>query len=270
MVKQVTKNNLPWALISGGSRGIGYGIALALARRNYNLVLIARNAEDLNNAKTKLESLYPVQIEVLALDLGQEESAAKIGAWCIEKELPLKFLCNVTGLGGAAEYLSVPLKDSLQMLKLNTEPAISLVFHLLPLLRKNQPAYILNVSSMAGFAPILVKNIYSASKSAIIFFSYSLRYQLKKDNISVSCVCPGPVFTKPSVEKETIEKLGWFGKKMAVSPEEPGEIAVSKTLKKVMIIVPGFLAKTVSVILRIMPRKWIAYIYYKLAIQKTA
>ena len=81
---------------------------------------------------------------------------------------------------------------------------------------------------------------------------------------------PGPVFTKPSVEKETIEKLGWFGKKMAVSPEEPGEIAVSKTLKKVMIIVPGFLAKTVSVMLRTLPRKWIAYIYYKLGFIKTS
>jgi short-subunit dehydrogenase len=265
MAKQVTKNKLQWALISGGSKGIGYGIALALARRNYNLVLVARNEDDLNNAKTKLESIYSVQIEILPFDLGQEESAVKIGAWCTEKDLPLKILCNVTGLGGSADYLSAPLTDSLQMLRLNTEPAVSLVFHLLPLLKKNQPAYILNVSSMAGFAPITVKNIYSATKSAVIFFSYSLRYQLKKDHISVSCLCPGPVFTKPSVEKETIEKLGWFGKKMAVSPEELGEIAVNKTLKKAMIIVPGFLAKTVSVILRTLPKKWIAYIYYKLA-----
>src|SRR5450432_2704751 len=246
MAKQVTKNKLQWALISGGSKGIGYGIALALARRNYNLVLVARNEDDLNNAKTKLESIYSVQIEILPFDLGQEESAVKIGAWCTEKNLPLKILCNVTGLGGSADYLSAPLTDSLQMLRLNTEPAVSLVFHLLPLLKKNQPSYILNVSSMAGFAPIAVKNIYSATKSAVIFFSYSLRFQLKKDNISVSCLCPGPVFTTPEIEQVTVKKLGWFGKQMAVTPEEAGEIAIRNTLKGKMLIIPGVLGKIVS------------------------
>lgn len=143
------------------------------------------------------------------------------------------------------------------MLRLNTEPAASLISHLLPLLRKNAPSFILNVSSMAGFAPIPIKNIYSATKSFMIFFSQSLRQQLRKENISVSCLCPGPVFTKPSIEKETIKKLGWLGKHMALPPERIGEIAIDKTLKGSMMIVPGFLAKTISVILRTLPAKWI-------------
>jgi short-subunit dehydrogenase len=261
MEKQVIKNDGPWALISGGSKGIGYAIAAALAQRNYNLVLIARNEEELTNAKNKLESAFSIQVETLVLDMSKDDSAAMIGSWCTEKNLPLKVLCNVSGIGGSADYLSNSLKDSLYMLRLNTEPAVALIFYLLPLLKKNQPSYILNVSSMAGFAPISVKNIYSATKSAMIFFSYSLRYQLKKENISVSCLCPGPVFTKPSVEKETIEKLGWFGKQMAVAPDRLGEIAVYRTLKKDMIIVPGFLAKTVSLFIRSLPLKWIAYLY---------
>jgi len=261
MEKQVIKNDGPWALISGGSKGIGYAIAAALAKRNYNLVLIARNEEELTNAKNKLESAFSIQVETMVLDMSKDDSAAMIGSWCTEKNLPLKVLCNVSGIGGSADYLSNSLNDSLYMLRLNTEPAVALIFYLLPLLKKNQPSYILNVSSMAGFAPISVKNIYSATKSAMIFFSYSLRYQLKKENISVSCLCPGPVFTKPSVEKETIEKLGWFGKQMAVAPDRLGEIAVDRTLKKDMIIVPGFLAKTVSLFIRSLPLKWIAYLY---------
>jgi uncharacterized protein len=261
MEKQVIKNDRPWALISGGSKGIGYAIAAALAKRNYNLVLIARNEEELTNAKNKLESAFPIQVETMALDMSKEDSAAMIESWCIEKNLPLKMLCNVSGIGGSADYLSNSLQDSLYMLRLNTEPAVSLIFRLLPLLKKNQPSYILNVSSMAGFAPISIKNIYSATKSAMIFFSYSLRYQLQKENISVSCLCPGPVFTKPSVEKETIQKLGWFGKHMAVAPEKLGEIAIDRTLKKDIIIVPGFLAKAVSVLIRSLPMRWIAYLY---------
>ena len=252
---------MPWALVSGGSKGIGYAIAYALAKRNYNLMLIARNEEELDRAKKSLETSFFIQVEICALDIGQEESLKKILTWCNESDLPLRILCNVTGVGRSADYLSVPLMDSLYMLKMNMEPAVSLIYHLLPLLKKNQPSFILNVSSMAGFAPISIKNIYSATKSAMIFFSYSLRYQLKKDNISVSCLCPGPVFTKPSIEKETIRQMGWFGRKMAVDPEKLGEIAVDRMFKKDMIIVPGFLAKTISFIIRTMPVRWTAWLY---------
>ena len=265
MEKQVIKNDKPWALISGGSKGIGYGIAAALAKRNFNLLLIARNEEDLNNAKNKLESAFPIQVEILMLDMSKEDSAVIIKSWCTEKDLPLKMVCNVSGIGGSADYLSNSLSDSLYMLRLNTEPAVSLIYYLLPLLKKNQPSFILNVSSMAGFAPISIKNIYSASKSAMIFFSYSLRYQLQKENISVSCLCPGPVFTKPSIKEETIKKLGWLGKRMAVTPEKIGEITINRTMKKAMIIVPGFLAKTISVLIRSLPVRWIAYLYSRQA-----
>lgn len=265
MEKQVIKNDKPWALVSGGSKGIGYAIAAALAKRNYNLLLIARNGEELIDAKNKLESSFSIQVETLALDMSMENSAATIESWCIENNLPLKMLCNVSGIGGSADYLTNSLSESLYMLRLNTEPAVSLIYRLLPLLKKNQPSFILNVSSMAGFAPISIKNIYSATKSAMIFFSYSLSHQLQKENISVSCLCPGPVFTKPSIEKETINKLGWFGKHMAVAPEKIGEIAIRRTLKKDRIIVPGFLAKAVSVLIRSLPMRWIAYLYNRQA-----
>jgi hypothetical protein len=260
MVKQAIKSDMSYALISGGSKGIGYAIAVALAKRNYNLILIARNEDELNNAKNQLETAYPIHVEILPLDISVEDSAMKIGTWCIERNIRLTMLCNVTGIGGSADYLSSSLKDNLYMLRLNTESAASLIFHLLPLLRKNTPSFILNVSSMAGFAPIPIKNIYSATKSFMIFFSQSLRQQLQKENISVSCLCPGPVFTKPSIEKETLKKLGWLGKHMAVSPERIGEVAIDRTLKRSMIIVPGFLAKTISVILRTLPARWIVSI----------
>jgi len=258
-------SNTKYALVSGGSKGIGFAIACALARRNFNLILIARNADDLNEAKNKLESSFSIHVEILPADLYETDAAEKVASWCTERNLPVSVLCNVTGIGGSADFLSNTLAESLYMLRLNTEPAVSLIYFLLPLLKKNKPSYILNVSSMAGFAPIAIKNLYSASKSAIIFFSYSLRYQLKRDQVSVSCLCPGPVFTKASIQKETIAQLGWFGKSMAVSPEKIGEIAVELTLKKKMMIIPGVLAKTVSALLRTLPRRMVAYLYFRLS-----
>lgn len=258
-------SKIKYALVSGGSKGIGFAIASALARRKYNLILVARNVEDLNDAKTKLENNYPIIVDTLPFDLIDKEAAVKIADWCSERNLPVSVLCNVTGMGGSADFLSNSLDESLYMLRLNMEPAVSLTHQLLPLLKKNQPAYILNVSSLAGFAPIFIKNIYSASKSAMIFFSYSLRYQLKADQISVSCLCPGPVFTRPAIEKETIAKLGKFGGWMAVSPEKIGEIAIDKTFKKKMLIVPGTLTRAISIGIRILPRRIISWLYYKAA-----
>ncbi len=260
----------PYALVAGGSKGIGYGISEALAKRGYNLILIARHLDTLQAAKNKLEAKYPIHVEILAIDLSFDSSAYVIAKWCTDRNIHLKVLCNVAGLGGANDYLSFPLDSLRYMVRLNIESCMALSLTLLPLLEKNAPSYILNVASMAGFAPIPVKNMYSATKSAVVFFSYSLRYQLKEKHISVSCLCPGPVFTKPEIVKDTKAKLGWFGMKMALDPGTVGEVAVKKTFKKKMIIVPGTLAKISSDIIRFLPRSWVVGLYGKAGKKKSA
>ncbi len=253
----------PYALIAGGSKGLGFAIAEALAKRQYNLILIARHLDSLLAAKHKLETLYGIHVELLVHDLSKEESATEIAKWCTDRNIPLKMLCNVAGLGGEKDYLALPLDSIRYMIRLNIESAVSLCYILLPLLEKNAPSYILNVGSMAGFAPIPSKNVYAATKSAVVFFSYGLRYQLKEKHISVSCLCPGPVFTKPSIAKDTKKKLGWYGKQMAVAPKKVGEIAVRKTLKKRLIIVPGKLSKFTSIMIRLLPRRLVVALYNK-------
>jgi uncharacterized protein len=251
----------PYALVAGGSKGIGYGIANALAKRGYNLILIARHLDTLQAAKNKLERLYPIHVDILEMDLSFDSCASAIARWCIERNIHLKVLCNVAGMGGANDYLALPLDSLRYMVRLNIESCMALSLTLLPILERNAPSYILNVASMAGFAPIPVKNMYSATKSAVVFFSYSLRYQLKDRHVSVSCLCPGPVYTKPEIIKDTKEKLGWFGNKMALDPETVGEVAVKKTFKKRLIIVPGTLAKISSSLIRFFPRSWVVNLY---------
>ena len=254
-------NTNPYALVAGGSKGIGYAIAEALAKRNFNLILIARHKDSLIAAKNKLESMYHVHVEILQYDLSKKDAATEIAAWCTEKNIYLKMLCNVAGFGGSNDYLTLSLDSLRYMVNLNVESCMALSLTLLPLLEKNAPSYILNVGSMAGFAPIPVKNMYSATKSAVVFFSYSLRYQLKKKNISVSVLCPGPVFTKPEIVADTKKKLGWLGKQMAVSPKRVGEIAVRETFNKKLVIVPGTVSKIMAFVIRVLPRRWVVALY---------
>ncbi|WP_114789863.1 SDR family NAD(P)-dependent oxidoreductase [Niabella yanshanensis] len=257
----IYKNQQPFAIVAGGSKGIGYAIAEALAKRKYNLVLIARTEQPLKNAKKLLEEKYAVQVEILSADLTNDSVAPQLARWSRENNLPLKMLCNVAGMGGTNDFLKLSPDSVKYMIRLNLESPVTMVHHFLPLLEQNKPSYILNVSSMAGFSPIPVKNIYAASKSGLTFFSYSLRYQLKNKGVSVSCLTPGPVYTKPEIVKDTKEKLGWFGDFMEVPPARVGEIAVKKTLKRKMIIVPGKPARFTSNIIRALPRRWAASIY---------
>ena len=254
----------PYALIAGGSKGIGYAIAEALAKRGYNLILIARHLEDLETASEKLESEYGIRAYILVYDLTWETAARDIATWCTNHKIQLQVLCNVAGLGGDNDYLTLPMDSLRYMVNLNVESCMALSLTLMPLLEKNAPSYILNVASMAGFAPIPEKNMYSATKSAVIFFSYSLRYQLRDKGISVSCLAPGPVFTKPHIRKETKKQLGWFGMQMAVPPAKVGEIAVRKMLKEKLMIVPGFLPSVMSYIIRLLPRRLVTAIYANL------
>ena len=256
-------NGYPYALIAGGSKGIGYALAEALAKRKFNLILIARHLDSLAAAKKKLETAYGIHVEDLALDLSKEYVADSIAKWCKDRDIPLRMLCNVAGFGGAKDYLSIPLDSVRYMIRLNIESTVALTYTLLPLLEKNSPSYILNVASMAGLAPIPVKNLYASTKSAVVFFSYALRYQLKEKNISVSCLAPGPVYTKPEIVKDTKEKLGWFGNVMEVPPKRVGEIAIQKTLEQKLLIIPGTTSKLTSIVIRILPRRMITSIYNK-------
>ena len=260
-INQVAPNTYAYALVAGGSKGIGYALAEALAKRKFNLILIARHKDSLVAAKNKLESAYGIHVEWLALDLSKEYVADSIARWCSERNIPLKMLCNVAGFGGAKDYLSIPSDTVRYMIRLNIESTAVLTLALLPLLEKNAPSYILNVASMAGLAPIPTKNLYASTKSAVIFFSYALRYQLKHKNIGVSCLAPGPVYTKPEIVKDTREKLGAFGNLMEVPAKRVGEIAIQKTLEHKMLIIPGTTAKLTSILIRILPRKWVTGIY---------
>ena len=254
---------MDWAFIAGGSKGIGLAMAEALARRGFHLILAARNEEDLRKAKALLETRHGIQSEICSVDLSLAGATKKVSEWCKSKTGELKVFCYAAGLGGSRDF---PLldTDALQtMISLNLQAAVLVCQELLPLLKNARPSHILLTASMAGFAPIPAKNVYSSTKTALLTFSYSLNQQLKNDGISVSCLCPGPVFTKPAIEKETLRQLGWMGRQMAVPPDEVGEYAIKEMLRGKLVIIPGWLNRLLSHFLRFMPRRSLAWIYHR-------
>src|SRR6185503_6791329 len=99
----------------------GYAIAEALAKRKYDLVLIARHQSTLEMAKEELEMKYGVKVSILICDLSREDSAEEVASWCMENNIPLNILCNSVGIGGTADYLSSTLEEMQFMVRLNIE-----------------------------------------------------------------------------------------------------------------------------------------------------
>jgi uncharacterized protein len=253
---------MTWALIAGGSKGIGLSIAKALARRNYNLILVARDADILLDVQRQIENIFDIEVDILACDLSLPSSAELIFTWCSDNRRDIDILCNSAGMGGTKDLPYLSIDELRKMVTLNFESAVVLSSLFVPLMKSSSPSYILNVSSMAGFSAISIKSIYSATKSALISFSYSLKYILKPFNISVSCLCPGPVFTKPAIKEETIRQMGWIGRQMVMESDVVGELAVKQMFEQKMIIIPGKMAKLLCYVLRILPMSFVARIIY--------
>ena len=251
------------ALVTGGSKGIGAAIAEALAKRKVDLLLVARNEKDLADIKLRLEQEYKISALTFSSDFTKDGAGEKLSRWVTESGKELNIFCHVAGMGGARDFRELSFEEIRSMVRANFEFGVELCWRLIPTLKRNAPSHILLVGSMAGFAPIPQKAIYSASKSALYFFSRSLRRMLMENKVSVSCLCPGPIFTKSSIKDETIKQLGRTGQWMALAADQVGDFAVSQMLKGKMLIIPGRLNRFISIFMRILPQRLLVNLFYR-------
>jgi len=108
----------------------------------------------------------------------------------------------------------------------------------LPELKQNSPSYILNVGSLASFFPLPKKQVYGATKSFICYFSKSLRKELLNEDIHVSVVCPGGMFTNQTVSN-MIQNGNYISRVSSMNPETVAPIALQGLFRKKAVIIPG-------------------------------
>lgn len=242
-----------FALITGASEGIGRAIAEEIALRKMNLVLVALPGPQLQQAACELQQRYGVKVVTYETDLTDDKAPEHLYEWIQKGGFKIKVLVNNAGLGheGLFETSSLDFID--QMMQLNMRAVIHLTHLFLPQLKLCKEAYILNVGSMASFRPMPYKNIYTATKSFIFYFSRALREELRQSSIKVSVLCPGPVPTSMAVKKRMNSK-GFIGKMMVITPEKVARIAVNKMIKGKPVIVPGFINRAILLLEKVVPR----------------
>lgn len=140
----------------------------------------------------------------------------------------------------------------IKQIEVNITAPTLLINLLLKNLKKNKPAGILNVSSMAGFFALPTKQVYGGTKAYLLSFSKSLRKELKKDNISVTTICPGGLNTNTRLCYQN-RLAGLITRESTLNPEKAAKISIEAMLEKKNIIIPGFVNKCFLALDKILP-----------------
>lgn len=241
-----------YALITGGSQGIGAAIALELARKGFGVVVTARNADQLKDVCSKAGALNGGRALSLQLDLLTADGVDRLVAFIREKNLPLTCLVNNAGHAHWGLFGDEPMDEHRKLMRLNMDVPVALTHALLPDLKKAKRAYILNTSSMTAFNALASMALYAASKAFILRWSRALRLELKSTSVSVTAVCPGAVITS-FTERAGMQAMDDLAKKFGTPPEPVAKSAVAAMLGGKPEVVPGILNKITRVFQGLMP-----------------
>lgn len=246
------------ALITGASSGIGRDMAYYLAELGYDLILVARRKERLEEIKNKVK----VYVQIIVLDLLKEENVFKLYEQ-VEKE-KIDILINNAGFGLFGMFSKTDLHRELEMINLNIKAYHILTKLFLSDFMKKDNGYILNVCSSAGFLVGPRLNTYYATKNYITKLTMGIYEELKHQhsNVHISCLCPGPVATEFNKTAQGVFNL------KEMPSQKVAKYAIDKMLQHKLIIVPGWSVKLGLFLNRFIPWKLSMAITYQIQKRK--
>jgi short-subunit dehydrogenase len=183
------------ALITGASTGIGAIYADRLAKRGYDLILVARNAQRLNVAAERLRAEAGVQVTTLPADLNDKADRATVEA-VLREDPSITMLVNNAGVGSVASILQADVDQMEAMIDLNITALTRLTYAVVPAFVARGRGAIINISSAVAIAVENLNGVYSASKSYVLSFGHSLQKDLAEKGVRIQTVLPAATATE--------------------------------------------------------------------------
>lgn len=223
------------ALITGASSGIGRDIARSLARRGYDLILVARREDRLRELAQTLNA----DVRIIPMDLTSVKNCKKLHETVTDEQIDV--LVNNAGRGLFGAFDETDLDAELEMLKLNITAMHVLMKLFLRDFKARGRGRILNVASSAAFLPGPLLSSYYASKAYVLRLSQAVAEELRRANsaVKISVLCPGPVHT------EFNDVAGVQFMQKGLSSEFVAEYAVQGMLAGRLVVTPGLTMKAV-------------------------
>ena len=235
---------MSYAVITGASKGIGKEIAIELARRKYNLILVARSKDLLSELCSELSAKYGIICKSLPADLTTSEGIENTASFVSENADELSILVNNAGYGLWGRFDELSINDINALININVFLPVNLTYKLLPFLKKSNQSYILNIASTTAYQAVPKLAVYSACKTFMIQFSRALRYELSETNVSVTCVSPGTTETNfmkaAGMDSPHIRKKA---DKVMMKASTVGKFAVKSMFAKKNEAIPGWINK---------------------------
>lgn len=233
------------ALVTGASSGIGKEIAIYLDSLGYDIILVSRDKESLENLSKQLKN----NSKIIVMDLSKLEDIKSL--YVLVKNDDIDILVNNAGFGLCGYFTDNDLNKELEMIDLNIKAYHILTKLFLKDMKRNNKGYILNVASAASFTSGPLMATYYATKAYVLRLTEAINYELKmqKVNVNVSCLAPGPVNTNfNNVANVKFKVKGLDAKFVA-------KYAVDQMFKKKMLIIPGKKVKLAKFITRFVSDK---------------
>ncbi|RTD86728.1 SDR family oxidoreductase [Variovorax atrisoli] len=183
------------ALVTGASSGIGAVYADRLARRGFDLILVARNRERLEALAAKLVRETGRKVEVLPADLTNRQDIAQVEA-ALRSRGDITMLVNNAGFGAAAPLLASDVDKMEEMIALNVSVLTRLTYAAVPGFVERGAGTLVNIASIVAISPETLNGVYGGSKAFVLALSQSLQHELKDKGVRVQAVLPGATATE--------------------------------------------------------------------------
>lgn len=239
------------ALVTGASAGIGLAFAERLAREHYDLVLVARRGDHLEEIAKRLRDERGVAVEVLAADLTHSD-ALRLVEQRVAEDATLDLLVNNAGFGTQGRFAELEIDREEEEIRLNVIAVVRLTRAALPHMLERGRGEIVNVSSMAGFYPGPYLATYGATKAFVTSFTEAIAGEIAGSGVRVQALCPGFTRTefqaRASIDPSRVPAFAWM------SAEDVVDASLAALAAGEIVVVPGGLNKAMHVGTSLLPR----------------
>ncbi|WP_019903135.1 SDR family oxidoreductase [Methylobacterium sp. 77] len=183
------------AVVTGASTGIGAVYADRVAKRGYDLILVARNEDRLRRLADQLANETGRTVEPFKADLGRKDDLARLETR-LGDDAGIAMLVNNAGIGSVASIQQADVDEMETMIALNITALTRLTYAVAPAFVARGAGTIINISSVVGIAVEALNGVYSASKSYVLSFGHSLQKDLADKGVRIQTVLPGATATE--------------------------------------------------------------------------
>lgn len=189
------ENEKKYALVTGGTSGIGYELANLLAKDNFNLIIVARDERDLAETSDNLKAAYNVDVITLSRDLFNPENAFAVYRDVVDRGISIEILINDAGQGQYGEFVETDIRRELNIINLNISSLVVLTKLFLQDMVEQGSGKILNLSSIASKVPGPWQSVYHGTKAFVQSFTEAIRSEVKDSGVTITALLPGATDT---------------------------------------------------------------------------